>query len=153
VPQSITVPVSFKGKSISSPIQSFPFPGGGGVSALNGEEEGRPLSRAGSTSALSRKSGRSGRIEVGPTLTVDSGHGLTRQASNTSLRSTGSGYARFDAQSYVDPAYFAANEDAPHPVPAPRSRKVSASSRHSSSGLSYIGPPGPVWKCLLHIGM
>ncbi|KAJ7897139.1 hypothetical protein B0H14DRAFT_3124691 [Mycena olivaceomarginata] len=43
----ITVPVSFKGKTISSPIQSVPFPGGGGVSALNGEEQGGPLSRVG----------------------------------------------------------------------------------------------------------
>ncbi|KAJ7918659.1 hypothetical protein B0H13DRAFT_1992396 [Mycena leptocephala] len=165
IPAQITVPVTFKGKAVSSPVQaSIPFPaesgeadysqfrppsGYGGsttslsrardASAASFNAEERPLSRVRSTSALSRKSGKSGKTEyAGPTLTP--GHGLQRQASNTSLRSTGSAYARFDAKSYVDPAYFAADTSAgPIPVPAPRSRRGSASSRHS--GLSYIGPP------------
>ncbi|KAJ7137730.1 hypothetical protein C8R44DRAFT_847832 [Mycena epipterygia] len=99
----------------------------------------RPLSAI-STSNLSRKSGKSGKAEyvAGPNLTA--GHTLAHQASNTSLRSTGSGYARFDANSYVDPAYFAADTSGAIPVPAPRSRRGSASSH---SGLSYMGPPLP----------
>ncbi|KAJ6581967.1 hypothetical protein B0H19DRAFT_521579 [Mycena capillaripes] len=151
VPAQITVPVTFKGKGISSPVS---FPGDGGdadnsqpqpVNLFDGSNVGlgrprstsvnaqeRPLSRAPSNSNLSRKSGKSGRTEnvpVGPTLAP--GPALTRQASNTSLRSTGS-YAPFDAKSYVDPAYFAADTSAV-PIPAPRSRRGSA-----SSGLSYI---------------
>ncbi|KAF8216939.1 hypothetical protein K438DRAFT_1925913 [Mycena galopus ATCC 62051] len=153
IPTQITVPVTFKGKAISSPISPgaplpIPFPGEGGVGgdyrastySLNAEQE-RPLSRARSNSAMSRKSGKTEAlpVNVGPTLTA--GPTLTRQASNASLRSTASSaYARFDANAYVDPAYFAADHNS-LPVPAPRSRNVSGSSRHS--GLSYIGPPGP----------
>ncbi|KAJ7250499.1 hypothetical protein B0H12DRAFT_1324242 [Mycena haematopus] len=164
IPGQITMPVTFKGKAISSPITpSVPFPGedggdeprpvsiyrasahsngasprhsrAGSAASLNVEQE-RPLSRARSNSALSRKSEM---LNVGPTLTA--GPALSRQASNaslrsnTSLRSTGSAYAQFDPKTYIDPAYFAADHN------APRSRKVSASSNHS--GLSYIGPPGP----------
>ncbi|KAJ7108844.1 hypothetical protein C8R43DRAFT_184664 [Mycena crocata] len=162
VPVQVTVPVTLKGKSISGPI-AFPTEGGGvgyaqqrptsGMSdyrasaagsntSLNRgrsnstharSREAEPLPRPLSTSNLSRKSGKSDYV-AGPTLTA--GHGLAHQASNVSLRSTGS-YARFDAKSYVDPAYFAA--DTAIPVPAPRSRRGSASSHHS--GLSYMGPP------------
>ncbi|KAJ7698999.1 hypothetical protein B0H17DRAFT_1006457 [Mycena rosella] len=170
VPAEITVPVTFKGRSISSPLA---FPGGGdyapqsrppsglgdyraAASAHGGSNASlvrprstsmhappRPLSAL-SNSNLSRKSGKSGKTVTeyvaGPTLTA--GHTLAHQASNVSLaslRSTGSGYARFDASTYVDPAYFASAGAVP--VPPPRSRHGSGSSHHS--GISYIGPSFP----------
>lgn len=171
VPAEVTLPVTYNGKNISSPI-SFPNGGGGAdnpqprptsglndyrVPAFGGNSTSlnqqstsmhtpsraaeplppaRPLSAI-STSNLSRKSGKTEYV-AGPNLTA--GHTLAHQASNTSLRSTGSGYARFDANSYVDPAYFAADTSGAVPVPAPRSRRGSASSH---SGLSYMGPPLP----------
>jgi hypothetical protein len=160
IPAQITVPVTYKGRNISSPI--FPTSGGAddaqrppsGLSNYRNSAHGgsntsisrprtrstsrepppRPLSAL-SNSNLSRKSGKEYYV-AGPTLTAEPA--LKHQASNTSLRSTGS-YARFDATSYVDPAYFAADTTA-LPVLAPRSRRGSASSH---SGLSYMGPPIP----------
>ncbi|KAJ6620638.1 hypothetical protein B0H10DRAFT_1067425 [Mycena sp. CBHHK59/15] len=165
VPAEVTVPVTYKGKQISSPIvfpsggpsvdpsyarprsglgnyPTSPFSGsttsvnrGRSASAHNparATEQQPPLARP--LSALSNFSRKSGKGELAP------GPSLAHQRSTTSLRSTGS-YARFDASSYVDPAYFAADTNPqPVPVPAPRSRRGSVSSH---SGLSYMGPPMP----------
>ncbi|KAJ7665871.1 hypothetical protein DFH06DRAFT_1385547 [Mycena polygramma] len=162
MPAQITVPVTFKGKSISSPV-TFPANGNGHdngysgapnrpVSSFGGSNaspgrpraaslnaEDRPPSRAGShVSRKSRKPDDAGMLTAG--------HGLERQASNASLRSTSSSYARFNPETYHDPAYFAADTSAgaiPVPAPAPRSRRASVSTHHSNhSSLSYIGPPG-----------
>ncbi|KAJ7076200.1 hypothetical protein B0H15DRAFT_864513 [Mycena belliarum] len=187
VPQSTTeqpaAPVTYKGKSISSPIAPAAFLADSGVSndsrprpssgldnyrgsAYGGSSTGlnrprltsvdvaaraedalptRPLS---AISNASRKSGWTNTEYVaGPTLTAD--HALTRQASNASLasmRSAGTNYARYDASTYVDPAYFASTSAGavPIPAPSPRSRKGSAVSRSSvHSGLEYIGPRFP----------
>ncbi|KAJ7020603.1 hypothetical protein C8F04DRAFT_290722 [Mycena alexandri] len=165
VDAKITLPVTMKGKTISTPFlvtggyaeqQQRPPSGmsdyrasafGGSNTSLNraransanGPE--RPLSAL-SMSNVSRKSGKTataadyaGQTTLAPG-SGPGGHSLSHQASNTSLRSTNSAYGRFDAATYQDPAFFAADTSAV-PVPAPRSRKVSGSSHHS--GLSYIG--------------
>ncbi|KAJ7181014.1 hypothetical protein C8R46DRAFT_1071209 [Mycena filopes] len=167
VDAKITLPVTLKGKSISAPFpatggegeqQQRPPSGmsnyrasafGGSNTSLNrpransGNAPERPLSAL-STSGMSRKSGKTATAAdyAGQTTLAPgpgpSGHSLSHQGSNTSLRSTNSAYARFDAATYVDPAFFAADTSAvPVPAPAPRSRKASVSSHHS--GLSYIG--------------
>ncbi|KAJ7210509.1 hypothetical protein GGX14DRAFT_450901 [Mycena pura] len=162
IPQSatvaaeITVPVTFKGKPISAPLA-------GAADTLSRQRSTSSLSRPGTAEPLpilpvrplsamsasnrSHKSGRSGRSRTpgeyeygaGATQTLEPGPTaagtLTHRASNTSLRSTGS-YGAFDAKTYVDPAYYAADEEAP--VPAPRSWRGSQSSLHS--GLEYFGP-------------
>ncbi|KAJ6478839.1 hypothetical protein C8R47DRAFT_632021 [Mycena vitilis] len=163
MPAQITVPVTFKGKSISSPVTGFPGNGNGTgpdngyngapVSSFGGSNaspgrpraaslnaEDRPPSRA--TSHVSRKSKSRKPDDNAGMLTA--GHGLERQASNASLRSTSSSYARFNPETYHDPAYFAADTSAGAiPVPAPRSRRASVATHHSNhSSLSYIGPPG-----------
>ncbi|KAJ7066327.1 hypothetical protein C8F01DRAFT_1122951 [Mycena amicta] len=123
VPGEITMPVSFKGKGISSPSpmqqsqsqSQLPFPG-------------RPPSNNGSNTNLAPS--------------------LSRQASNASMRSTtsrNSKYAAYDAKTYVDPAYYAADTgyDFGAAVPRAPSRQRSRANSGASSHLEYFGPPGP----------
>ncbi|KAK7024970.1 hypothetical protein R3P38DRAFT_2952014 [Favolaschia claudopus] len=169
VPQSVTVPAQitmpvnpgaspFKAKVTAGPdgssIIEFPeYPGDDVVLANVPKALGGRRSRAGSVSSLNagweRSPSRHNRSSdaaalpvnvraVGPMLTA--GPPLSHKASNASLSSNGS-YARFDRNSYVDPAFWG-TESVPVPAPmpvaplAPRSRK---SSNNSGSALSYIG--------------
>ncbi|KAF7307479.1 hypothetical protein MIND_00542400 [Mycena indigotica] len=133
VPAEITVPVALHGKSISTPgrprstsLTRSPLP--------THIPMNRPPSMNGSSTSLA----------LAP-------QSLSRQASNASLRSA---YGAYDAKTYVDPAYYAADTGynfgaGPPPRPIsmatlhsrPRSRANSAASSHSA--LSYMGPHPP----------
>jgi hypothetical protein len=154
VPAQVTVPLSYKGKSISSPIRfpsdnldnasagAYPIPPPNGR-PTSGLSDYRGSQFGGSTTSVNHRRSASMNAEPRPVSAL-SNHkashappSLEHRKSNASMRSTGS-YAPFDPTSYADPAFWGA-EGAPVPVPAPRSRKVSGSSQHS--GLEYFGPP------------
>ncbi|KAK7012808.1 hypothetical protein R3P38DRAFT_3279290 [Favolaschia claudopus] len=163
VPAQITMPVNagaspFKAKVTTGPdgssIIEFPeYPGDDVVLANVPKALGGRRSRAGSVSSLNagreRSPSRHYRSSDAAALPVNvsavgtmltAGPPLSHKASNASLSSNGS-YARFDRNSYVDPAFWGTDSvPVPAPIPvaplAPRSRK---SSNNSGSALSYIG--------------
>nr|GAT43872.1 predicted protein [Mycena chlorophos] len=154
VPAQVTVPVpppvTFKGKSISSPVGTERP-----VSAVS-IAPAVPVSFPGmqqppSMNMLSRSPSRSP-LPIPVQAAASGSHlNLTRQPSNASMRSNASKYA-YDARTYVDPAYYAADTGWADPgalPPRPRSRVSSNASANrsragSNASLNTTGRAVPV---------